>query len=262
MVLSTQRLFVQLLREMSITTICDIGSMNGDDALSFRAALPDANIFAFEANPENLRRMQISIRLREENIRVVPLAITNYDGEAHFFVVAADYSTVNGARGQSSLYRRSGESGTSAAIVVKTARLDTFLGAERLSDARLALWIDVEGKAYEALEGAAGVIRHVQIIHVEVEAEPCIASDQRLHSETKALLRGSGFVEVGTDGPLAWDQFNALFVRSDLSTRLTLRVAKHVATAHVRSMLAGTVRRSRTLARDAARRLLNALDDR
>jgi FkbM family methyltransferase len=249
MVVNTRRLFRQLLRELSITTICDVGSMNGDDALTFRAALPRATVFAFEANPENLRPMQASLRLREEKIQVVPLAVTNYDGEAQFFVMSADYSTVNDARGQSSLHRRSGESDTSTSVLVKTTRLDTFLGAQRLSEPRVALWIDVEGKAYEALDGAVGIVHHVQLVHVEVETEPCIAPNQRLYSEIKALLRRFEFVELATDGPRAWDQYNALFVRRDISASRTLRVAKCVAAARLRFLVGDAIRRSRALCR-------------
>lgn len=249
MVLNTRRLFARLLQEMQITTVCDVGSMNGDDALAFRAALPHATVFAFEANPENVRLMQARTRLQHEKIHIVPFAVTNYDGEAPFFLVGADYSTVNDARGQSSLYRRSEQSGASAAILVKATRLDTFLGGQHMPHAHIALWIDVEGKAYEVFEGAVGIVQDVKLIHVEVETEPCIASSQRLYSETKALLRDFGFAELATDAPRSWDQFNALFVRRALSPGLMVQVARRIAGGRLRFLAGSTIRQTRALGR-------------
>jgi FkbM family methyltransferase len=252
--LNTRRLFIRLLAEMGITAVCDVGSMNGDDALAFRAAMPQASVFAFEANPENLRQMQANAHLRKQNIQVVPLAATDYDGEGQFFVVKADYSTVNGERGQSSLHRRYGELEAPDGVVVRTTRLDSFLGGQRLADPRIALWTDVEGKAYEALRGAAGVLHHVQLVHVEVETEPCVALEQVLYPEIHALLHAARFIELGTDGQRGWNQFNAVFMRRDLSTPVALRVSKCVAAARLRFIVADAMRHTAWVKRTLLRR--------
>ena len=89
MIVDTQRLFVKLLSRMRISTVCDVGSMNGADSMTFRDAVPESNIYAFEPNPENFRRMQANRALQERNIQVVPLAATNHDGDAEFFLVEA-----------------------------------------------------------------------------------------------------------------------------------------------------------------------------
>jgi FkbM family methyltransferase len=219
MTVNTRRLFARLLPALRIGAVCDVGSMDGADALRFRGVLRHASIHAFEPNPDNFRLMQADPALREHDIRLAPLAVTNYDGEAEFFVVAADYSSQHPRRGASSLYRRAGELVLSAVVSVKTTRLDTFLAGRIPPDARLALWIDAEGKAYEVIEGAAGIIHQVDLLHVEVEAAPCIGANQRLYPEVKALLHGLGFVELGTDLPDRSPQFNALFVRRDLCLR-------------------------------------------
>jgi len=74
MIVNTQRLFVKLLSGMKISTVCDVGSMDGADSLTFRDALPESSIYAFEPNPENLRRMQADRALQERTIHIVPLA--------------------------------------------------------------------------------------------------------------------------------------------------------------------------------------------
>jgi hypothetical protein len=50
-VLKTKYLFLILLHDLRRSIVLDVGSLDGADSLRFRAMLPDAKIFAFEANP-------------------------------------------------------------------------------------------------------------------------------------------------------------------------------------------------------------------
>jgi FkbM family methyltransferase len=244
MIVNTQRLFVKLLSRMGISTVCDVGSMDGADSLTFRDAVPESSIYAFEPNPENFRRMQADRALQERSIQVVPLAATNYDGEAEFFLVEADYSGRDSPRGLSSLYKRTGEWTTPAGVVrVKTTRLDTFLADKCPPHSRLALWIDTEGKAYEVIEGIGDVVKQIHLLLVEVETEPCIGSNQRLYPEVKSLLQRLGFVELATDQPPSKLQFNALFVRCDVFAGKRFQVKALLVRARLRYLLVGVIRR-------------------
>jgi len=240
MLVNTHRLFTTLLPRLRITTVCDVGSMNGAEATTFSAAVPHCRIYAFEPNPHNFQRMAArQAFFQQRNIRLVPAAATNYDGAAEFFLVKAP--------GMGSLYRRTGEwaSGTgptaidsvSAVVRVTTTRLDSFLLRECRPGARMAVWIDTEGAAYEVIEGLADVARQVQLLHVEVETTPCIAAQQKLYPQVLALLRRQGFTELATDQAPGHEQFNALFVRSDLSGWRRLQVAVCVRQARVRFLL-------------------------
>ena len=73
-VLSTRKLFARLLRTFEITTVCDVGSMDGADALFFRRQLPRAQILALEPNPSNYSLMRQDSRLRAGGIRLLPFA--------------------------------------------------------------------------------------------------------------------------------------------------------------------------------------------
>jgi len=260
MIVNTRRLFARLLSRMQISTVCDVGSMNGADAVAFSAAAPQSSIYAFEPNPVNFRLMAANPAIHERNIRIVPLAATNCDGEAEFFLVEADYSQRDLRRGMSSLYRRSGEWAPVAVVPVKTARLDTFLADKCPPGARLALWIDTEGKAYEVIEGLAGVAEHVHLLHVEVETSPCIGANQRLYPEVKTLLQRLGFAELATDSAPSQEQFNALFVRCNPSTGLTLQVRTWLVRARLRYLVVALVGRlcPACLRRYAAMRLRNS----
>ena len=180
--------------------------------------------------------------LPQRSIQVFPCAATDRDGEAEFFIVAADYSQADPRRGMSSLHRRPGEWAPAEVTRVKTTRLDTFFRAACPSAARLALWIDAEGEAYKVVQGITGVARSVYLLHIEVEAIPCVSPGQKLYPAVKSLLEGIGFTELATDGPPSMDQFNALFVRTDLPLPVRLRVAAWGLHAMVRHLVGATTR--------------------
>ncbi len=241
MIVNTRRLFAALLSRMQINAVCDVGSMNGADALAFSAAAPQSRVYAFEPNPVNFGLMAADGAIRERNIRIEPLAATNFDGQAEFFLVAADYAHVDMRRGMSSLYRRGGEWAPEAVVRVTTARLDTFLAVHSAPDARVALWIDTEGNAYEVIEGLAGVVSRVHLLHVEVETSPCIGAQQKLYRDVKALLERQGFTQLATDHAPSQVQFNALFVRDDPAASMRLRLAVWLARARLRYLAVGAI---------------------
>lgn len=237
MIVNTQRLFANLLSRMRIDIVCDVGSMNAADALTFRAAAPESTVYAFEPNPDNLRVMNANRTLAQRDIQVVPLAATNYDGEAEFFLVAADYSRKDPRRGMSSLYRRADEWAPAAVVRVGTTRLDTFLAGKSPANGRLALWIDVEGKAHEVIEGITGVAEQTYLLHVEVETAQCIGSNQKLYGEVRPLLERLGFMELARDQAPTHVQFNTVFVRRNLPAVLWLRVQACFVSARLRYLV-------------------------
>jgi FkbM family methyltransferase len=210
-ILDTSHLFLRLLRTLDVDVVCDVGSLNGADALRFRTVRPDAAIFAFEANPVNERRMRASAALARACVEVVALAICERDGDADFFVVDATNAPL-ARQGMSSLYLRAPAEHRGAAVRVACARLDGYLGPRLAADARIALWLDVEGKAFEALSGADSILERVAVIHVELESEPCIGTNQKLAPEVHALLSARGFRLLGADHALSATQFNAVYV--------------------------------------------------
>lgn len=243
MIVNTRRLFASLLERMQINAVCDVGSMNGQDALAFSAAAPRSSVWAFEPNPVNFALMAADCAIRERNIRIEPLAATNYDGEAEFFLVEADYARSDPRRGMSSLYQRGDESAPAGVVRVRTARLDTFLADKCAADARLALWIDTEGKTYEVIEGLEGVAERVQLLHAEVETSPCIGAGQKLYPQVRALLAGLGFAELATDHARSHTQFNALFVRAQQSAAMRLELTARLLGARLRYLMVAAAMR-------------------
>lgn len=243
MIQNTRRLFLALLPTLDVDTVCDVGSMDGTDALAFRRALPAARVQAYEANPRNAQLMQADARLGEQRIEVIPMAVTNFDGEAGFHLVKADYASANPRRGMGSLHLRSNASLHDGMIIARTTRLDSRLGKSDGAHRRIALWIDVEGTACEALEGAQGLLDELVLLHVEVETAPCISERQKLYPELEALLRSAGFELLATSQPASYEQFDALFVRADLRANLRRRVAWLAWRLGIRSRAVRTLQR-------------------
>lgn len=239
--LNTRQLFLELLPLFEADTVCDVGSMNGSDALAFRQALPRARVLAFEPNPGNLDRMRADARLAAARIEILPSAATNYDGEAPFFLVKANYQAAHDRRGMSSLHERADPALLDSRITVKAVRLDSVLRAAEAG--RLALWLDVEGRAFEALEGSRGLLQRVCVIHVEVETRPCIGATQKLYPEVRRMLEDAGMRQLATDCPTSCEQFNAVFVRRRLGARLAWQVTRRTSRLAVRRGVAEVMRR-------------------
>jgi FkbM family methyltransferase len=224
MAFDTRRLFHRLLRTLDIEVVCDAGSMDGRDALRFRRCVREADIIALEPNPANFQRMQSEMALATAGIELLQVAAAHFDGEAPFHLVPAPPGPdERGRRGMSSLLERADARFMGPSITTPVRRLDGLLGA-RVRDRRLALWIDTEGMAFETLAGAAGLAQSLELVHVEVESEPCIAASQHLYRDVDALLRGWGFIELATNSSAGSIQFDAVYVHRRPDRRAWWRI--------------------------------------
>ncbi len=237
MIVNTRRLFVRLLSDLRIDAVCDVGSMNGAEALTFGVAAPRSTVYAFEPNPRNFQWMQAHCFSPQRNIQLSPLAVSDHDGEAEFFLVEADCTSGEPLCGMGSLYHRAEPYSPAQTIKVRTTRLDTFLEHRCPPDARLALWIDAEGKAYEVIEGLGNRAGNVQVIHVEVETIHCIEAKQKLYPAVRTQLRRLGFTEVATDLARDRAQFNAVFARVDRSASGYCQLAAWLLAARFRYLM-------------------------
>jgi FkbM family methyltransferase len=228
LIVNTRRLFCRLLRTFDIATVCDVGSMDGDDALRFRRVLPSAAILALEPNPRNFALMAADERLARAGIRVLPVAASDRSSRAPMFVVDADYAPGRdfARRGMSSLYERSDWTRLSSVIEVPTVRLDELLVSESAAGP-IALWIDTEGMAFEVIRGGSGVLAATRMIHVEVETQPIIGAAQKLFADVERAALDAGFVLFATDQRRDVLQFNALFINRDSLRAKMAEIARH-----------------------------------
>lgn len=168
---------------------------------------PRPQFHAFEANP------YVFVAKHDKavgaGIAYHHLAVGDRVGVAEFRVKAARPKA-----GSSSL--RTGSEEEYEIVPVPITTLDAFVEREGLGGRINALWLDVEGCAYEVLAGAARTLKSTSALIVEVERRPHWHG-QRLAHEVDELLHASGFVELARDEEYG-DQFNVVYGVPSLRT--------------------------------------------
>jgi FkbM family methyltransferase len=245
--LDSEVLFLLLVRFFRVDIVCDVGSHDAFNARRFRRVLPSARIIAFEANPELAQAMIVDRRRAADKIEVHHCAVHNQVGQIRFNVEKVLDGPLEAwrRRASSTRLRVSGSAGVSQTRV-PTTRLDAFFDGDRYQGGTIALWIDVEGAAYEVLEGTARVRDRVCVVHVEVETE-AFWQGQKLKRDVVRLMEDLGYVGIACDG--IGRQHNMVFIdRSTLERhRFQIRIAVLLASgaAVVRPRLRKLLRRDK-----------------
>jgi len=218
--LNTQILFKLLTKAVQPSNILDIGSMDGSDALELKKYSPASICYAFEANPNNFSSMSSDSRLLDAGIKVIHQAVADQDGEVAFYVAQPKDSNTDWRRGTSSLLQRQEVQSDIKEELVKVSAttLNTFI--QKSSIERCALWIDVEGAAFQVLAGASLVTTQILIGHVEVEQTPVWAGQKNADAVIELLsLYGFSCVARGRGS----NQHDLVFVQNDLAKSKGMR---------------------------------------
>jgi len=207
-IVSSEFLFRSLAKHLGAEVICDIGAFDCFHSRRFRAT--GARVIALEANPVNFAVLERDASLAAAGIELFNYAAWNRDEEITFNVVdtARDAEWRNMI---SSIRERSPDNRfPSKPVSVRAVRLDSFLTDVLAGPARtIALWIDVEGAAYEVLEGIERIRDRVCLVHVEVETR-AFWQGQRLWPDIETLLKQLGFTPIARRP--GEEQFDVVFV--------------------------------------------------
>jgi FkbM family methyltransferase len=192
-VLKTKYAFHALLWLLNPEVVLDIGSMDGADSKRFRTLLKNSDLVAFEANPTNFSQMIADDEISSKRVRVVNQLISCNEGAQSFYIQRPDNSKVNTNRGTSSAIPRSELGMINEEVRINSVRIDSFLNINFAKATKVAMWVDVEGFAYEVLESMQGSTEHIQLIHVEVETQECWPG-QKLEVDVLKLLESMGYM--------------------------------------------------------------------
>ena len=195
----------------------DVGAHLGEGTLDVALRNPNILVYAFEPNWVLARQLMACAA----NFVVLPIAVSDVDGYADFFINACD--------GSSSLQRME-ESGkvhwkdfdytVKSKVVVQTIRLDTFM---KLADIRSIdyLKVDAEGADLKAIQSAGDRLKDIKRIMLEVDIAP-----DRLYEgapnrdEIMDFMRKSGFELVDSESQNAGRQENLTFASISSSAEL------------------------------------------
>ena len=197
--INTKSLFISLIKEIQSDLILDIGSRDGLDALFFKHSLPKSEVIAFEANPILFEKMISDEILVNNNIKILPYAVSNKSGTAKFHITDVDYSKNDTSdHGTSSLYIHPNLT-ILKSVDVKTIRLDEYLNTINYQKYnKIAAWIDVEGLEFSVLQGIDGLRDRIKVIHIET-AKKAMRYGQKNLAEITQLLKKFSFEPIGTN---------------------------------------------------------------
>lgn len=214
---------VDILDLDSVEKILDIGSWHLKQSIEFMDLFPDANVFAFEANPSNYQNCKNTHNnlsgFYKKNLKVYDTALNDKPGKINFYPVVGDNP------GASSKYKFMdgltqeywNATWNQTKIEVDATTLDLWCAENKIDNVDI-IWIDVQGAELDVFRGGKEVLKDVKCIFTEVGLKPYYEG-QALKSEIdKFLIDECGFVEIeesfeynGSDC-----EANTIYVKSNL----------------------------------------------
>jgi len=158
------------------------------------------NAIAIEANPVTFKERTA----KAPHIQRMNVALDKQEGSANFYFFGKSMTP-----GNASLFERNDKK-TRRKVTVPVTTLDKI--SENLDDG-IALWIDVEGKAHEVLEGGIETLKKTKVLIVEVEQIP-FWRNQKLDTDVKKFLENQGFTFVDQDQEYP-QQYNMVYVNAN-----------------------------------------------
>lgn len=184
--------------------VFEIGAHNGCDSEYLRACydIPYQNVFCFEPNPFTFEELVSS----HPDFNNIPIGISNYNGSTTFNCVKSDPG-VSSIRRKIHLDPNDGILST-----VDIARMDYIIDHYNIEFIDLCK-IDVEGCAYEVLEGFGNKLNIVKSFQIEAELVP-LFENQKLFNYIHKFLSENGYCMVTYSG--LGVQCDSIWVRNDL----------------------------------------------
>lgn len=216
--------------------LCDIGCLDCKDSTFFKNSFPYLYLLAFEANPDNYRKILQNTSIPKKDFDVYNLAVSNKSGTSNFHTYL-EYDIKRDGLG--SLNIRSGIKIVNT-YKVKTVRLDYFVLEKYNNFKKIALWIDVEGAESQVLEGIEKIKDKILIIHVELVEDKSIYKTIITRRQIiKFMSEKLGFEEIGHiphANPVIGD---SVFIRKDLLVKKSVNYT--IAYSKLKSSLTGTI---------------------
>jgi len=191
--------FTRLLpADLKPQVILDVGSYTALQAIELHRRYPEARIFSFEANPDNIHLMEQNV-VGDLNkyITIIPTAVLDQNGPVTFRRIKKRDTWVQ--QGSGSLYNLEpklylGDYWAQESITVPGTRLDYWAQQWDIKQVDL-IWMDLQGADYEALLGAGELLRTVTGVHAEFMDKP-MYEGQHLFPDIDALLTTAGLTLV------------------------------------------------------------------
>lgn len=190
-----------LFGKNEVKTIFEFGSRYGEDTVEFAQRYSAATIYSFECNPKSLPVLKEKIK-SYTNIVFNEKAISDCNEIISFYQIDEEKTKTtwsDGNQGASSIFEASGnypiEEYHQKLINVEAITLHSFMADHNIQDIDI-LWMDIQGAELKALKGMHTRLKHLKILHLEVEFIK-IYKDQPLFKNVDMYLKKHGFHLLG-----------------------------------------------------------------
>ena len=217
-----RELGTKFLRRQGINaTWIDVGAHLGEASLTFARNNPGLRVFAFEPNWKLARQLIGEV----PNFIVIPMAVSDRDGYADFFVNAADEASSllpfspDGFRH----WKGGAELRVESKAVVPTIRLETFMANVGIQSVDY-LKIDAQGADFSIVLSAGSRLRDIRMITLEVDVtNPRLYQGSAGRDRIAAYLKDQGYVLTEACAQSFGQEENLTFVRLDRVVETRIR---------------------------------------
>lgn len=196
-----RRTFYNLTEYFNPSCFIEAGCFSAFASKHIKKCMPDCNVFAYEADPINF--IEFNVELKTLGINHVWKAISEKEGTTTFYIQHPKPENAISWE-NNSLKERTVSPSAYVEFPVESNCLDNM----HTTDETYCMWIDLEGHAYEALQGAKTILTKTKYILIEVEQKQHWAG-QKLDTEVIGFLKNVGFKVIGKDQEYS-SQYNVL----------------------------------------------------
>jgi FkbM family methyltransferase len=205
----------------SVQSLIECGAHAAETSVRFIAEHPNRRAVAVEANPktyESRTRPAESL-----GVETCWLGVGAEEGTMSLNVPTTE-ADVSGMPLNASFFASLRQRPSGHEVLVPVTTVDALQSGRQLPRP-LAVWIDVEGFAYEVISGAKETLPHVEVALVEVESET-IWDGQSTDARVIEAMRKVGLHPVARDCQMGELQYNILFLRR-LTPELDARIRRY-----------------------------------
>lgn len=149
----------------SALTIIDVGAFDGETAILFSKAFPNANIMAFEADPLSFKTAKTKTQ-NQSNIQLHNYALSDRNEKASFYItsnkVSSSLNKINPSEVNILDYQN--ELNITQTLELETRQLDEFTKDKKID----LLKIDTQGHELKVLGGAKETLKNTRFILIEM----------------------------------------------------------------------------------------------
>lgn len=214
-VITLDDMFFKITTEViDCTKFIEVGCFDGQTSMFIKDKLPSTDVYAFEANPYNYSEFHKA--LSSKNINHIHKAVSNTNDDVTFRIrTKLNDIDIPKIKGNDSLLFRADGNVEYEDYTIRSTTIDSFFSEKINTGDSISMWVDLEGVAYEALQGALNTLSKVDVLKVEVESRQ-LWKQQKLDKDIIYLLALYGFVPLIRDFEYP-EQYNILFVKMSLS---------------------------------------------